>query len=110
MSELIKTIDDKKLEYRCASGVGTKQMQDCVGELFKIEDIIQIETYNNDGELAVATNLIGDNGFIYSSMSPTIAKSVRDIMNIFGDHKVEVKIVSTLNPKSKRDFLQLEVL
>ena len=111
MAELIRTTDDKIKIYNAVNSVGAVQIKDCVGKEIIIQDVVQLNTENQDGETVVSSTIFGEDGTIYSTISPTIEKALHSISDIFGTVKgIKVKVVSAHNPRSKRDYLSLAVI
>lgn len=107
---MITTTDDKVKIYK-AHNIAAKQMDREVGAEFKIADVIQFETFRSSGEPAVSTVIFTQSGDVYSTLSPTVDRSVNDLLNVFGDdlRKVTAKIVNG-NSNSGRKFLQIDAV
>lgn len=80
---MIQTTSDKKLLYKAQSGAGVLQMKESVGSVLKIQNIIQFETNNQEGEPVTATTLEGEDGTMYQTLSPYVAENCQTLYNIF---------------------------
>lgn len=109
---LVNTItDNKKLQYRCASGTNVIQMKEVIGAEVNLSAVLQINTTREDGEEAVITSLISKDGEIYQTLSPTVSDCVNKLNQIFdiGEEQIIVRI-SQGKSKSNRDYLTLELV
>lgn len=110
---MLVTLSDKKMLMKVALGTSAQQLNDIVGSEIEVKDVIQFETTREEtGETAVNTSLIDTKNKIYSTLSPTVAKSIIIISNFhdFKDGPIKVKVINQKNPKTKRDFLTLDVV
>ena len=116
---MIKTTDNKKKIYQAMTVAG-KPMDRHVGESFKIDDVVQFETEvtrkNRETgeeiiEMAVATSIFSDNGDMFTTVSPTIAKCLESLASIYGDEikGLTVKITNGVS-NSGNKFLQLDLM
>ena len=115
---MIRTTDDKKRLYQAMTVAG-KPMDRHIGDEFKIGDVVQFETEvtrkNRDGqevtEMATATSIFSDTGEMYTTVSPTIAKCLESLYEIFeGEIKgVTVKLTNGVSNNGNK-FLQLDLI
>lgn len=111
MREMIITTNDKKLSYRALSGAGVKEMQKCVGDEFRLADVIQGEVQKDNGDEAVLTCLVAENGDIYQTLSPTVDDNINTLVTVFDIHNEEVVVrISQGQSKNDRSYLQIEVI
>lgn len=110
---MIITLSDKKMSMKVALGTSSQQLNEMVGSEIEVKDVIQFETTREEtGEVAVNTSLIDSKNKIYSTLSPTVDKAINIIANFhdFKDGPIKVKVINQKNPKTKRDFLTLDVV
>lgn len=115
---MIRTTDNKKRLYQAMTVAG-KAMDRHVGDVFKIADVVQFETEatrkNREGEevteMTVATSIFSDDGDMYTTISPTIAKCLESLHEIYGEEirEVEVRITNGIS-NSGNKFLQLDLV
>lgn len=104
------TTQDKKKIYQ-ARTIAALQMDRHVGDEFTVEDIIQFETTRADsGEPATSTVIFTTDGNVYSTLSPTVDKSVKNLEEIFGADVVGLKLKITNGVSNAGNkFLQLDI-
>lgn len=109
--DLIKTTENKKLIYKAISGSGVKQMTECVGETFRLTDIIQEEITKDNGETAIITALVSESGEVYQTLSPTVRANCETIWKTFDIHNEEVNVVicEGVAGNSGRNYLYIDV-
>lgn len=105
------TTQDKKKIYQ-ARTIAALQMDRHVGDEFTVEDIIQFETTRADsGEPATSTVIFTTEGKVYSTLSPTVDDSVKNLDEIFGAEVagLKLKIINGVS-NSGNKFLQLDIV
>lgn len=110
---MLITLSDKKMAMKVALGTSAEQLIDVVGSELEVKGVIQFETTREEtGEEAVNTSLIDSKNKIYSTLSPTVDKAINIIANFhdFNEGPIKVKVINQKNPKTKRDFLTLDVV
>ena len=116
---MIRTTEDKKRIYQAMTVAG-KPMDRHVGEVFKISDVVQFETDVNRKdretgeevtEKAVATSIFADDGSMYTTVSPTVAKCLEALHDIFEGEIVglAIKITNGVSNNGNK-FLQIDMM
>lgn len=110
MQDLIQTTQDKVLIFKVINSSTCNQMQDEVGAVFEIADVIQVEVINSEGNSCVNTTIIDKDGVFHSTLSPTVDSSVKNMQNVFGYVSgLVVEVVNKINNKTGRTFLSLDI-
>lgn len=105
----METEEGKKKVFNALNGVDSIQLKNCIGMEITIQDIVMKEDPDGTGEDKVLICIIGEDGKVFQTLSPTVYDSLMLMEGIFAYQGTRVR-VSTGRSKQDRDFLKLEVV
>lgn len=108
---IIKTSynENEKREIVKCMGMGQRQLKNEVGTKIDVAGYVLYTTEDSaTGEEKEVLSISGKDGNIFASLSPTVIRSFKDLVEVLGDSGFTV-IVKTAKSNSNRDFFYLEL-
>lgn len=108
---IIKTSynENEKREIVKCMGMGQKQIKNEVGTKIDVAGYVLYTTADSvTGEEKEVLSIAGKDGTIFASLSPTVIRSFKDLVEVLGDSGFSI-IVKTAKSNSNRDFFYLEL-
>lgn len=101
--------ENEKREIVKCMGMGQHQIKNEVGTKIDVAGYVLYTTADSvTGEEKEVISIAGKDGKIYASLSPTVIRSFKDLVEVLGDSGFSV-IVKTAKSNSNRDFFYLEL-
>lgn len=100
--------NEKKQIVKCM-GMGQRQIKNEAGTKIDVAGYVLYTTTDSvTGEEKEVISIAGEDGSIFASLSPTVIRSFKDLIEVLGDNGFTV-IVKTAKSNSNRDFFYLEL-
>lgn len=100
--------NEKKQIVKCM-GMGQRQIKNEIGTKIDVAGyVLYTTTDSGTGEEKEVISIAGKDGKIFASLSPTVIRSFKDLVEVLGDSGFSV-IVKTAKSNSNRDFFYLEL-